>query len=152
MKVRDVMTPNPKACRKTWNLAEAVQLMWENDCGISPVVDPSGRVVGVLTDRDICIALGTQNRRASEVLVSDVARTSVHSCSPDDDILTALKTMGEYQVRRLPVLSDQETLEGLISVNDIIHAAESSGSLNFSVLMRTLKEICGHPLPEPVRP
>src|SRR5574340_880164 len=62
MKVADVMMGTPASCTETTNLAAAVEILWERNCGIVPVVNPDGKVTGVVTDRDICIALGTRNR------------------------------------------------------------------------------------------
>ena len=62
MRVRDLMTKTVVFCRHETNLAAATALMWDNDCGTLPVVSESGKVIGIITDRDICIALGTRNR------------------------------------------------------------------------------------------
>ena len=62
MRVRDLMTSDVKTCRPETNLAEAVKEMWEGDCGALPVVGDDGRVAGIITDRDICIAVATRGR------------------------------------------------------------------------------------------
>ena len=87
MKVRELMTADARACSPTTTLAGAAATMWEADCGILPVVEDGGRIVGVITDRDVCIAAGTRARPASELLVADAMTTKVRTCSPDDSTL-----------------------------------------------------------------
>ena len=82
MKVKEIMTIAPEAGRPEDNLARAVELLWEADCGVLPIVDDTGRVAGILTDRDICIALGTRNARASDVLIASVMRPVCTRVSP----------------------------------------------------------------------
>ena len=77
MKITDIMTREPATCSPSTNLAAAAKLMLDADCGILPVVDDEGKLVGVVTDRDMYIALATRNKLASQVTVGDVARTQV---------------------------------------------------------------------------
>ena len=74
MRVRELMTSEVKTCRAETNLAEAVRDMWEGDCGALPVVNDEGRVIGMITDRDICIALATRGRSADRIAVREVAQ------------------------------------------------------------------------------
>src|SRR6266487_975756 len=103
MKVEDFMVRDVKFCNPNNNLAEVVETMWNGGCGTLPVLN-DGRLLSMITDRDICIALGTRNLRASEVHVSEVAAPRYFDCAADDDIYTALKTMAAQEVRRLPVV------------------------------------------------
>jgi CBS domain-containing protein len=100
--MRVVRRERHRACAT--NLAEAAALMLDADCGILPVVNDDGRLVGVVTDRDMFIALATRNRLASQLTVGEVARTKVFTCGPEDDVQTALATMKQHHVRdsRLP--------------------------------------------------
>src|SRR5262245_8275542 len=98
MKVQDVMTRSVKSCGPDTNLAQAAAIMWENDCGVLPIVAEGGQVIGILTDRDIAIALGTQERVASTIPVIEVMSVGLHSCSPIDDIHAALKTMSKEKI------------------------------------------------------
>ena len=102
MKVRNVMTKQIVSWSPETNLAQAVQLMWENTCGFLPVIGEVHNGIGVVTDRDIAVALGTRAQRASEVHVSDVMPKRLSTCTPDDDVHTALKTLREEGIRRLP--------------------------------------------------
>ena len=150
MKVQDIMTVSPEVCRPEDNLAEAVSQLWRANCGALPVVDHSGRLAGILTDRDICIALGTRNARASEVPVRSVMRTSVETCSAADDVLAALARMGNCRVRRLPVIDGEHRLLGILSLSD---AAVASGAgrnaARPSAVLDAFKAVSAHQLPVP---
>jgi len=130
MTVKDVMTKPVATCRAETNLAEATALMWDNDCGVLPVAGETGELVGIVTDRDICIALGTKNVRASDLVVRDVIRDVIKDhtfvCKSSDDIHTALQTMREGRVRRLPVVKDDALLEGIVSMDDVVLNARST--------------------------
>ena len=64
MEVRDIMVQDVRSCHPDNNLAQVAEIMWKGGCGALPVVDESGRLLSMITDRDICIALGTRNLRA----------------------------------------------------------------------------------------
>ena len=146
MKVRDIMTKAPASCGMETNLCAATELLWNRDCGILPVVNNEQRVVGVVTDRDICIAVGTRNRLPSEMTVGEVASGNVFACRTDDDVHTALATMAQGKVRRLPVIDADGKLEGLLSMDDIIqHSASGKearpDSVTYHEVVVTLKNI-----------
>ena len=122
MKARDLMTSTPATCAPDTNLAAAAEMMLAADCGLLPVVD-EGRLVGVVTDRDLYIALATRNRRAAEVTVGEVAQSPVHTCTPEDDAAAVLETMRTYHVRRVPVEGFGGTVLGVISLDDLALAA-----------------------------
>jgi CBS domain-containing protein len=123
MLVKDLMTKNVTSCRPENNLAELAAMMWNERCGAVPILDGSRRVMGIITDRDICIALGTRNIRASEVLARDVAPLGYISCSPDNDVRDALRTMATQEVGRLPVVDEAGQLVGILSIDDVIFRA-----------------------------
>jgi CBS domain-containing protein len=125
MRVKEVMTDDVKCCSMDTNLAVAAKIMWESDCGVIPVTDGQGKVVGVITDRDICIAGATRSRTEGEIPVQEVISKNVYSCSPNDDLRAALGTMRERQVRRLPVLGQDGRLAGILSIHDIVAQARS---------------------------
>lgn len=144
MKVRDVMTVDVHSCPPEANLAEVAQVMWESDCGIVPIVDADHRVRGVLTDRDICIALGTRNVPAAVVRASDVMATSVITSAVDDDLESALARMQSGRVRRVPVVDATGGLCGIVSLDDVVlHVTENpkDGKLR-SALIGTLSAMC----------
>lgn len=124
MKVKDVMTANVRTCFMSDNLAAAVQLMWEQDCGCVPVLNEHARVVGMVTDRDVCMTVFFQGVSLSEIRVSTVMSKQLFVCTSDDDLAAAEKIMCEKKVRRLPVLDSQARLVGLLSLSDIATRAD----------------------------
>lgn len=149
MKVQDVMTRAVASCHRNANLAAATALMWEHNCGHLPVVEDQGKVVAAITDRDICIALGTRNRRAGEVRVSEVIWRPAVLCSVDDDLRHALKIMAGERVRRLPVVDHDGALVGILSLDDVILQARHHGDtdrppVSFEDVMHTLRAIYKH--------
>ncbi len=146
MLVRELMTTEVRSCGPDSNLAEVAASMWDADCGIVPVVNSEGRVVSVVTDRDICIAAGTRGRAPNEIPVGEVvASGEVFSCQPDDDVRDALRTMGRRRVRRLPVLDEGGRLRGLFSINDaVLRAGTGAGTVSAPAVLETLKAICAH--------
>lgn len=146
MKVKEIMTTDVRTCAPGTNLAAAAELMLDGDCGFLPVMR-DGKLVGGITDRDMYIALATRNKLASQVVVGDVARPQVFTCGPDDDVQTALATMKEHRVRRLPVEGFGGTLLGVVSMNDILQAAGPRKPIRYDEVMNTLQTICAHHQP-----
>lgn len=140
MKVKKIMTKDVGTCSTGENLGKAVFIMWQRDCGIVPVLDGDEKVVGMITDRDICIALTTRNQRASEVLVNDLTRENLISCSPEDSVNSVLKTMAMHKIRRLPVVGKKGNLIGMISIADILRLKKKKKSLKKHIA-RTLEAI-----------
>jgi CBS domain-containing protein len=124
MKVREVMTQAAICCGPETNVGRAVELMWNRNVGMLPVVDSDGKLIGIVTDRDICIAMGTRNRLPGELTVGEIAIQKVFTCSPNDDIHEALHYMGDHQVRRLPVVNDQGVPQGVLSMDDLLLHSE----------------------------
>ncbi len=147
MKARDWMTPHVETCSPDADLAHASMIMWRRDCGIVPVVEPESKaLVGVVTDRDICMAVATRHRRPEEVKVRDVMSTAVYTCKPDEDVASALGTMRRRQVRRLPVVGDDDRVAGVLSLADVIRNAGRGGArsqpgLTPQDVVDTLREI-----------
>ena len=148
MRVKDIMTTEPRVCAPNTNLGAAAALMLDGDCGILPVVD-DGSIVGVVTDRDMYIALATRNERASDVAVRDVIQAPAITCGPEDDVHTALATMKRQRIRRLPVEGFNGTVLGIISMNDILLATGPNGSVGEDEVVDTLQTICSHHYPMP---
>jgi len=146
MKVKDAMKETPQYCQLENNLGSATELMWKANCGFLPVLSTGGKLMGVITDRDICIALGTRNCLAGELRVGEVMSGELHSCAPDDDIHMALQTMREAKIRRLPVMAQDGTLVGVLSMDDILFRAEPRGpgkepELSCDEVVRTFRSI-----------
>ena len=129
MKVKELMTSDVKSCGLDTNLAAAARIMWEEDCGAIPVTDTRGKVVGLITDRDICIAGATRSRTEGEIPVQEVISKSLFSCAPGDDVRGALETMRVQKVRRLPVVDQAGRLMGIVSLHDIaLHAGSNKAA------------------------
>jgi len=155
MKVQDVMMRTPVFCDPETNLGAAVELLWNRNCGMLPIVDAQQKVVGVVTDRDLCVALGTRNRLPGEIKVGEVASGSVYACKPEDDIHTALEAMAKQKVRRLAVVNKQGALEGILSMDDVVLHAEPGGAgrapeLSHAEIVETLRRVYGPQLPQVV--
>ena len=104
----------------------------------------NGRVIGMITDRDIAIAMGTRNVRAADVTVRDVSLPKLFYTTAGEDIHVALRTMAAQKVRRLPVLDNKGGLQGILCLDDIILFAKDKGELTFGDVILTLKSICKH--------
>ena len=119
MKAKDLMTMDVKCCEEFSTLNTAAQTMWENDIGCVPVIDKEGRAIGVLTDRDICMAAYIQGVLLTGALVTSAMSKEVFSCAPEDDVAEAEKLMKQNQIHRLLVLDAERHPVGVISLNDI---------------------------------
>ncbi len=151
MIVRDLCTRKVTSCHLDSNLAEVAEWLGEQDCGALPVLDDADKVVGVITDRDITLALAARKEKAARLPARDVMTAPAHCVHPDDSVALAMRYMRQYQVRRIPVVDGLGKLQGLLSMNDLIlHAQEdlpgSPPSLPYSEVMETLKVLNAHPL------
>ena len=100
MRTRDLMTSEVATCRSNETESRAAQLMWERDCGTIPVVDESNHVVGMITDRDLCMGAYTSGRPLAELPVTNSMSRDVVSCRATDTVEAALATMGEHRLHR----------------------------------------------------
>jgi CBS domain-containing protein len=149
MKVREAMTGNAAFCGPESTLEEASFLMRKNNCGFLPVVGDGGNVIGVMTDRDMCIALGTRNRKPSDLRVWDVMPRKLFSCMEGDDVHCALKTLRSARIRRLPVIDREGALMGVLSVDDIVLRAREHlmrKEISYEDVESTYRAIRGRPL------
>lgn len=101
--------------------------MWEHDVGAVPVVGSDGSVVGMITDRDICMAVYTRGGTLDDHRVSSAMSNEVHACTPEDTTTAAEELMQTFQIRRVPVIDD-DRLVGILSLNDIALAAKSKSN------------------------
>jgi CBS domain-containing protein len=144
MKVRELMSTPPQTCRADANLGAIARVMWNHDCGFMPLVDGSGKVVGVITDRDICIATATRHRLPDSISAAETTTGQVYACMPDERVIDALATMKEFKVRRLPVVDATGQLQGVISINDIVLASEQNRKPTPAELVSAIAAICAH--------
>jgi len=126
VKVEQLMKREVQVCTEAETLNRAAELMWESDCGCIPVVsaDGDGRVIGVVTDRDIAMAAYTQGKQLRAIPVGTAVAHKVIACHASDGIGQAEALMRDNQVRRLPVLDQNERLVGILSLNDIAREAQ----------------------------
>ena len=146
MNVKEVMTTDVQTCRPETNLAEVARTMWDADCGVVPILDGERSLVGVITDRDICIAAATRSTSPADIRTQEVMSGTVFTCRQDDDVRDALQIMRDRRVRRLPVLGDREELVGIVSLNDLVAAAacRRAADVPGEEFLETLKAICAH--------
>jgi CBS domain-containing protein len=125
---RDLMTESPRTVEPDDDLAVAIRIMQEEDCGIVPVTEGNGdlRVVGVITDRDIALHLGSRDAKPSSVPVQDAMTTRVVSVGPDAEAQEISRRMQEAQVRRI-LVTDGGRLLGVISTADLARSAKKRG-------------------------
>jgi CBS domain-containing protein len=124
MKVESVMSVDVGCCLPSETLNEAARIMWERDCGIVPIVasGEAGRLVGVVTDRDICVAAYMKGQPLGAIPIGAVMAKRVVSCRASDEVKAAEQLMRRAQVHRLPVIDASEQLVGILSQADIARA------------------------------
>ena len=115
--VREAMTANPRTADRSQSLADVAQIMKAEDVGSVPVVD-DGRLVGMLTDRDVAIRAVAEGVDAQSINVGDVASFDPVTVAPEEDLDEALRLMAQHQVRRLPVVEDGR-LVGILAQADV---------------------------------
>ena len=140
MRVEEIMTKEVSYCAPGTNAAAAAEMMWTKNCGSLPVVEDGGRVLGIVTDRDLFIALGTRNQRPADLPVGEVMNGDLAVCAPGDDIRAVLKTMAQRQCHRLPVVDKDGALAGILSIDDIVVRAQADGLSND--VLKAVKAIC----------
>lgn len=147
MQIEQLMTSDVRTCGSEDSLALAAQAMWERDCGCVPVIDAERKVVGMLTDRDVCMAAWIRGCNLHELRVRDAMSPRVVACRIDEEIEVAEALMREYGVRRLPVVDLVGRLAGVLSLADLAREARrENGRLwrdvdSFGVAL-TLAGIC----------
>ena len=143
MQIKEIMTQPVMTCPADSTLDHAARLMWEFDCGIIPVTGSDGRLVGVVTDRDICMAAYTQGALLSSIPVSTAMAKQVVAVHGEELIEQAEHLMRESQIRRLPVLDADNRPVGIVSMNDLARlAARAHKRVVDHELVRTLAAVC----------
>jgi len=130
MLVKEGMTTEVWTVGAGATLDDAARLMWDHDIGAVPVVDDQGNAIGMITDRDICMAAYTQGKPLHELAVAPVMATQLITCRADDPISRAEELMRTGQVRRLPVLDGSNQVIGMFSLNDLARVARRTGGRN----------------------
>lgn len=139
MKVHDIMSEPVVTCRLDTPLSTAARLMREADYGTLPVINAEGRVVGIITDRDACLALAGSARNPSHIAVHEVMSRKLVTVQTTDSIHTALATMKGARVRRLPVLDAFGHLKGILSIEDVVVRGLESGGIGTDEIVMALR-------------
>jgi CBS domain-containing protein len=138
MQIHEIMTASPITCTPETSLGVAARRMAESNCGVLPVVDAKGRLVGIITDRDICLAMSRTNRNAISISVREVMTRKILSVQLGDDVRRALAIMRTARVRRVPVLDDAGHLTGMLSIEDVIVRSVARGDIGANEIVDTL--------------
>ena len=140
MKVSEIMTKNPVCCWPSSSTLSAALLMQETDIGIVPVIqDPfTPRLVGVVTDRDLCLHVIAAGRDPASTWISGCMTEDPVCCTEQDDVSPALELMKTHQVRRLPVVNEKHEIVGMLSLSDSVCKA----GIEASVIAATLRRLC----------
>ena len=121
----DVMSRGVKTVLPEHTLREVARLMREENVGIVPVTDARGRLLGVVTDRDLVVRAVSEDQLPSQVRVSDIMSSDdLEVATPDDALSSIIELMGRKQVRRIPVVERDNRLVGIIAMADIATRAE----------------------------
>ena len=149
LRCRDIMTRDVTVAERTTTLEEVARMMRDEDTGVIPVVEPgettsdsvtevqrvpartnaNGRLVGLITDRDIVVRAIAEGRDARATRAEEVMTSELHTVRPNDRVIEAIRKMGDKQVRRLPVVDREGNLRGIISMADIALETEADREL-----------------------
>jgi CBS domain-containing protein len=135
MSVKDIMTTNVACCTPDQSIQQVARLMVEHDCGEIPIVDESNKVVGVVTDRDICCRAVAQGANCADMQISDVMTSPAVCVTQDTSIADCTTLMEENMIRRVPVTDENGCCCGIVSQADL------AGKTDGSMLDELLREI-----------
>jgi CBS domain-containing protein len=149
MKTKHVMTKDPTCCVSSDTAQRAASIMRDEDAGVVPVIEneQSRKIVGVVTDRDLCMNIVAEGRDPRTTQVHECMTTTVVSCSPQDSVEKATDLMRENQIRRIVVVDEQHRLAGIVSMADIVGRA----NVKTAETHETLKTVSA-PTAEPSKP
>jgi CBS domain-containing protein len=137
IKCREIMSNNVSTAKRDATLQDVAKLLRDNDIGILPIVeDGTNKLVGLVTDRDIVVRAVADGKSVISTNVGDVMTTELFSAKPDDFVFEAVRTMGDKQVRRVPIVDDEGILQGIVSMADVVLEMEDEKEI-----AETLEEI-----------
>lgn len=122
MYVSEIMTTEVYTCRPEDTLKDAAKIMREIDCGAVPVVDGRSELIGIVTDRDICLCASERDEPLTALQISEAVTWKPVTCHPDEDLDSAEAKLGTHQIRRLPVIDPDGLIVGIVSFGDIARA------------------------------
>ena len=149
MKIKHVMTKDPTCCVPSDTAQRAASLMRDEQAGVIPVIEneQSQKIVGVVTDRDLCMNVVAEGRDPRTTRVEECMTSAVVSCSSQDAVEKATELMRENQIRRIPVVDEQRRLVGIVSMADVVGRA----NVKTTETHETLKSVSA-PSGEPSKP
>jgi CBS domain-containing protein len=149
MTISEVMTRNPAFCAPSSSAQTAALVMQQKNTGILPVTEDafSRKLVGVVTDRDLCLAVLVRGRDPAHVWVQECMAREPVTCYPDEEVGAALRRMREHRVRRIPVVDEAGDLKGIVSLADLVRQR----AISAAELFETLEKIC-EPAEKPPKP
>lgn len=137
IKCREIMTKNVSTAGRGMTLQQVAAMLRDGDIGILPVVEEDGgRLLGLVTDRDIVVRAVADGRSVTETKVGEIMTTELYTARPDDYAFEAIRTMGDRQVRRIPIVDAEGVLQGIVSMADIALEMEDEREI-----AETLEEI-----------
>ncbi|MGZ3903508.1 MAG: CBS domain-containing protein [Bacteroidia bacterium] len=132
--IKEIMVKDPKACGKYDPIQKVVKEMASSGIGTMPVVDKDNRIIGIITDRDICLAIGKTNKHISDLKVFEAMTHQAHTCTLEDAPREAFEIMRINKVGRLPVVDNENHLCGIVSLKTVLR------QLPNNPLIKTLTE------------
>jgi CBS domain-containing protein len=152
MTIAELMTKDVQVCTPQDTLQRAAQIMWDHDCGSVPVVDDGDRVIGLITDRDVCMAALFRGQPLHQCSVGEVMSRPAITCTAQDSTEAAQDTMRAHQIRRLPVVEGNGRITGILSLNDLAVAAprprDQKRGMRPEAVAMTLAAVSQHRTPD----
>lgn len=134
MKVKDVMTARSlKFCGLETKIKDVAKMMKDGNCGAIPIVDKNQKVLGIITDRDICLLLAKKQLiPIDQITIGQLKKSKVYTVSINDDISTVFRLMRTHQIGRLPVVDEKGILKGIVSLHNVINKSINHGAKELS--------------------
>lgn len=145
MRARDLMTEPAITCHVNDSLGTAAQRMWDRDVGAILVVNDEGKLSGIITDRDVCMAAHTRGRMLDDLLVNSAMSSHLTVAGVDATIGELEELMSQHQVRRIPIVDAERMPLGMVSLNDLALESvqpDSNQKNGAAKLAHTLAAIC----------
>ena len=130
--IRDLMTPNPECVSEKDSIRDVARIMKDQDTGVVPVVDGK-KIIGLITDRDIVVRGLAEGKNLENVRVNELMTRSIRSVREDSSVDEALELMGSAEIRRVPVVNQNDELVGIVSLGDIASQANRDGKVGQTV-------------------
>lgn len=127
MRANEIMIEPIVTCQSNESLADAARKLWDHDCGALPIVNDQGVLVGMLTDRDICMSALMQGKPLSELSIPHAMSKVVYAVTASTPIREIKELMAVQQIRRVPVADANGKPIGIITINDLLRAAARTG-------------------------